>query len=309
VKYHGLRDRTRRIPFHDSISVCVENLTTRATIEFDATLSQDSIEINGTPASKEEAARVLAVVSPIRKLARAEDHFRLASVNSLAQGKGLGFSASAFASISLASAAALGVKVERERLSEIARLGAGSASRSLAGGFAIWYANRKGRSYATEIPSPAQTRLSMGIIPVSSQIKTDTAHEESVSSPFFQARVKEVRTTVPGMLRAIHRGDIDEIGRLAEADSLSLHAVTMTGKSRLLLMAPETICVIREVLTMRETDHIPVWYSLDTGPSVYVNTYQEFIDTVCSQIERNLRVKVLKSGVGGPASITDDHLF
>jgi mevalonate pyrophosphate decarboxylase len=111
------------------------------------------------------------------------------------------------------------------------------------------------------------------------------------------------------MLRAIHAGDVEEIGRLAEADSLSLHAVTMTGKSGLLLLAPETIFVIREVRAMRETDHIPVWYSLDTGPSVYINTYPEFIDTVCNRIQRNVSLEVLKSGVGGPAYISDDHLF
>ena len=50
VKYHGLKDRKRRIPYHDSISVCVEKLTTTATIEF-GNISQDIIEINGKQAT------------------------------------------------------------------------------------------------------------------------------------------------------------------------------------------------------------------------------------------------------------------
>ena len=309
VKYHGLKDRGLRIPFHDSISVCAEALTTRATVEFDPHLSQEVIEVNGRPATGEETARIVAVVSPLRTLASTRDHFRLVSVNNLTQGKGLGFSASAFASISLASAVALGVRIEPERLSEIARLGAGSASRSLVGGFSIWYARRKGRSYAAQILSGTSIRLAMGIVPIHSKVKTEEAHEETVSSPFFTARLKEVRITLRRMLRAIAEGNLDEIGRLTEAESLSLHAVTMTGKGGVLLMAPETICVIREVLAMRVRDHIPVWYSLDTGPSVYLNTYPEFIDTVCDRIERSVPVKALKSSVGGPAHTTEDHLF
>ena len=309
VKYHGLKDKKRRIPFHDSISVCVDKLTTKATIEFDRSYSQDIVEINGNPASYEETARTYTVVSPLRALARTRDHFKLSTANSLTQGKGLGFSASAFASVALASSTALGLKVQLERLSEIARLGAGSASRSLVGGFSIWYASRRGRSYARQLPSAMQQNFAMAIVPVPLQVKTDMAHKESVGSPFFQARLSDVRARLPKMRRAIEEGDVDEVGKLAEADSLSLHAVTMTGKSRLILMAPETIHVIRQIIAMREAERIPVWYSLDTGPSVYVNTHPEFVDEVRSRIEKNTNLEVLKSDVGGPAYTMEEHLF
>jgi len=309
VKYHGLKERERRIPFHDSISVCVEQLTTRATIDFDGKYSEDMIEINGKPATELEAARVLAVVSPIRNLAKMKDHFKLSTANSLTQGKGLGFSASAFASISLASAIALGVKPDLERLSEIARLGAGSASRSLVGGFSIWYAKKNGRSYAKQLPASSAQKLAIAIVPINSQVKTEEAHKESVRSPFFRVRVRETKTTLRQMLRAIQKGDIDEIGRLAELESLSLHAVTMTGPEGLVLLAPETIHVIQQVRMMRETDHVPVWFSLDTGPSVYLNTHAEFVDALSRDIERNVNVKVLKSRVGGAAYRMTEHLF
>jgi diphosphomevalonate decarboxylase len=309
VKYHGLKDRKRRIPFHDSISVCVETLTTKTTVEFGTGFSHDIIEINGNPATGTEAARVLAVVAPLRTLARMKDRFRLSSVNSLAQGKGLGFSASAFASICLASSASLGLKMDLEHLSEIARLGAGSASRSVVGGFSIWYANRNGRSYARQLASSMDLKLAMAVVPIPSDVKTEMAHDESIGSPFFQARLREVKKTLRRMLRAIRNANVDEIGRLAEAESLSLHAVTMTGNSHLLLMAPETIRVIQQIVTMREENHIPVWYSLDTGPSVYVNTHLDFINAVCGEIERGSNLKVFKSGVGGPAHTVEEHLF
>lgn len=77
LKYHGLRDSKRRIPFHDSISVCVERLTTKATVEFDPKYAQDIVEINDGPAANREITRVLAVISPIKSLAKTTAHFKL----------------------------------------------------------------------------------------------------------------------------------------------------------------------------------------------------------------------------------------
>ncbi len=308
MKYHGLKDKKKRLPFHDSISVCVEALTTTATIEFGGHL-EDVIDINGKQATKEEADRILAITSALKKLARTKDHFKLSTVNNVKQGKGLGFSASAFASIAMAGCKALGLNMETERLSEIARLGAGSASRSLVGGFAIWYANRNGRSFARQLAAAEKVKLAMAIVPVPSTVKTDMAHKESVTSPFFNARVREVKKNLRKMQSAILKGDVDKVARLAEADSLSLHAVTMTGVGRLFLMAPETISVIKKIESMREVDHIPVWYSLDTGPSVYVNTHPEYVESVTKEIRSSANVGVITSGVGGPARAIEEHLF
>jgi diphosphomevalonate decarboxylase len=270
---------------------------------------KDSIQVNESNATEEEAARILAVVNPLRRLARTRIHFKLKSRNSLAEGKGLGFSAAAFASIALASSNALGLKLDLERLSEYARLGAGSATRSLVGGFSIWYANKNGRSFAKQLKVDKHMKLAMGIVPVASEVKTDMAHEVSVSSPFFNARLKEVKPIISRVQYVIQKGDLNQLCQIAETESLTLHAVTMTGNKGLILMAPETIRVIQRIRGLREEDHIPVWYSLDTGPSVYINTYQEHLDAVCEDIQRQVALNVLKSGVGGPAHKSPNHLF
>jgi len=309
LKYHGLKNKKLRLPYHDSISVCAKALTTTATVDFDHRYSEDLIEINGTTAKANEARRVLAVIEPLRKLAKNRDRFRLTSANNLREVKGVGYSAAAFASIALAASTALNLKIELSRLSEIARLGSGSASRSLVGGFAIWYANKNGRSFARQLDDGTRVKLAMGIVPLASDVKTEHAHEESVSSPFFTARVKEVKAELPKMIRAIRKGDVREVSQIAENDSLSLHAVTTTGRSGLVLVSPETITVIRRVKTLREGQGIPVWYSLDTGPSVFLNTQPEYLDTVCEDIQNNTNLQVIKSEVGGSASTIDQHLF
>ena len=309
LKYHGLKNKKLRLPFHDSISVCVKELTTTATVDFNPEYPEDTIRINENIAKGNEAERVMVVVDTLRKLKRTREHAKIVSKNNIEKAKGVGFSAAAFASIAFAASNALNLKIDMRRLSEIARLGAGSASRSLVGGFSIWYANKNGRSWAEQLDDGTHLNLAMGIVPLASSVKTDLAHEESTSSPFFPARVKTVDATVPKMVRAIKTGDLAQVCRLAEADSLSLHAVTMTGKRGLVLVAPETISVIQRIRALREEKGVPVWYSMDTGPSVFLNTQPEYLGKVCDDIESNVNIPVIRSGVGGPARAVDEHLF
>src|SRR5437660_10421355 len=155
VKYHGLRNERLRLPLHDSITVCMKSLPTVTTVAFNRELTDDRIRINGKSPSRKEQDRVLAVVNHLRQLSRfGSTKARIESRNPDVKGKGLGFSASGFAALGLATASALDLDIKTPELSEVVRLGAGSASRSLAGGFSIWYANRNGRSYAEELAPP-----------------------------------------------------------------------------------------------------------------------------------------------------------
>lgn len=165
MKYHGLKNKKLRLPFHDSISVCVKELTTTATVDFSPQYTEDMIQINGSIAKGTEAQRVIVVIDALRKLKKTKDHVKIVSKNNLENAKGVGFSAAAFASIAFAASNALNLKIDRSHLSEIARLGAGSASRSLVGGFSIWYANKRGRSFAQQLDDGTRVKLAMGIVP------------------------------------------------------------------------------------------------------------------------------------------------
>jgi phosphomevalonate decarboxylase len=183
VKYHGLKDPKLRIPFHDSISVCVKALHTITTVETDRTLMQDSVVVNGRKLVKGDLERAKVVLNGLKDAAGYSGYFRVKSENSIRKGKGLGFSASGFAALGTAACEALGLDLDPTSLSEIVRLGAGSATRSLAGGFAIWYANKMGRSYAEQLAGPGTVDLVMVTVPIPSAAKTDEAHAEVLSSP------------------------------------------------------------------------------------------------------------------------------
>jgi phosphomevalonate decarboxylase len=286
----------------------MKSLPTITTVEAKPGLSADKIRIDGLVPTTMEAARVHAVVDNLRTLAADKTRLRIESRNPNVDGKGLGFSASGFAALGLAASRALGLNLETDKLSEIVRLGAGSASRSLVGGFSIWYANRNGRSYAEQLASASSIRLRTLIIPIPSTIKTDKAHADVLTSPFFKARLAYVKGVLQKMRRAIGRKNVLEICRLAEVDTLNLHAITMTGKLGTMLVSPLSISIMNEVRRLREEEIIPVWYSLDTGPSVFVNTTIK----AASKVERRIRELsdvVLSSDPGGPAEVISHGLF
>jgi len=129
-----------------------------------------------------------------------------------------------------------------------------------------------------------------------------------LTSPFFKARLVYLRGVLQRMMRAIARKDVSEICRLAEMDTLNLHAITMTGKLETILVSPLSIRIMDEVRRLREEEEVPVWYSLDTGPSVFINTTPK----VASKVERRIRAlagNMILSDPGGPAEIISDHLF
>lgn len=308
IKYHGLRDARLRIPFHNSISVCVDSLNTTTTVEATESLEKDLVIINREKTLGEDLERVEVVLNRLRGMTGYSSCFKIVSQNSITSGKGLGFSASGFAALGTSACAALGFDIDYISLSELVRLGAGSATRSLAGSFAIWYADKGGKSYAEQVTDPRAVDLGMVIVPIPSSIKTEEAHSEVLSSPLFKARLKYVAKIVKAMEEAIKTGDVATIGRLAEEDSLNLHASTMTGEAHMILWEPETVRVIKEVQRMRR-EGVPAWYSMDTGPSVFVNTYTHYINTVAGRLSSLGCSNVITSKVGGKPFLCSKHLF
>ena len=61
LKYHGLKDHDLRIPFHDSISVNLEALWTKTTVEF-GSWEKDSLSIDGRDQKNDILQRALSVI-------------------------------------------------------------------------------------------------------------------------------------------------------------------------------------------------------------------------------------------------------
>lgn len=306
IKYHGLQDERLRLPFHDSISVCTAPLTTHTTIEF-GEWDTNSAAIGEDPVTGREFERISDVVNPVLRLAGADLRFKMMSVNDFSSNIGLGASSSGFAALALASCRALGLELSDEDISRIARRGAASAARSMTGAFSRL---RRGigdeDTYSCQIGSED---LQMGIVValVPAFKRTEDAHREAPTSPFFDSRLAEMPMMIDKMELAIRQGEVGRIGELAERDTLLLHGITMTGAREMLLWRPETMSVILKVRNMRERG-IPAFFSIDTGATVYVNTFPDRVKEVRAEIE-DLGVETIECRVGGAAREVKDHLF
>jgi phosphomevalonate decarboxylase len=156
------------------------------------------------------------------------------------------------------------------------------------------------------LAAPGSIKMKTIIAPIQSTVKTDTAHRDVLTSPFYHARLAYVKNMLGKMKRAIRNRNIQQIGELAEIDTLNLHAITMTGSERMVLFSPISIQIIEEVKNLRK-EGVPVWYSLDTGPSVFVNTPERYATKVQEAV--NPIAKSIVSDPGGPAEIMRHHLF
>ncbi|HXW36904.1 MAG TPA: hypothetical protein VEJ36_03240 [Nitrososphaerales archaeon] len=301
VKYHGMKNPALRIPFHDSISVNTTCMMTEATVSDEA---RGGVFIEGKT-SDSANARLDTVMASISHGSRSAD-FRFDSRNvPKGRPKGIGYSSSAGAVLTLLAHRMLaGDTPDLRDLSRKARLFAASASRSLVGGFSRLYAGDDDHStFAERFADSSTMDLRMVVVPLPSNVRTEDAHREVLTSPFFEARVKSAQKRCDEMEAAIMGNDLERLGTLAEKDTMELHALTMTGENRLIIMNEDSIRIIRKVRELR-SGGADAYFSLQTGPSVFINTSEKDQSRVHRAISR-LGYTAYLSGVGGEAHILE----
>jgi diphosphomevalonate decarboxylase len=303
VKYHGLRDWKLRIPYHDSVSVNTTCMVTEATIT-DEIGGGVYIEGRQNPSANSRLAEVVARLKPTASVRDFRINSRnIPSVKGGARPKGIGYSSAAGAALTmLAHRLLVGGEPDMKALSRTARLFAASASRSLVGGFSRLYAGKDDESsYAERFASEKEMDLRMIIVPLASRVKTEDAHREVLTSPFFQARVESAQKRCDEMEKAILGNDLEALGILAERDTMELHSLTMTGNSRMVIMTPDTLRIMEKVRRLRD-DGVEAYFSMQTGPSVFINTSERDEQHVLRGVRR-LGYRAYTSGVGGEARV------
>jgi phosphomevalonate decarboxylase len=119
----------------------------------------------------------------------------------------------------------------------------------------------------------------------------------------FESRLAHIHGQITEMRDALRAGDFEATFELAEHDSLSLAATTMTGPAGWVYWQPRTIEIFNAVRDLRE-DGVPVYFSVDTGASVYINTTADHVDRVEAAVA-DCGVETRVWEVGGPARVLD----
>ncbi len=273
IKYWGNRDDFLRIPANGSISMNLSDLETRASVEFDASLPEDQLMINGERAGESARKRVFAFLDVIRELSGKKESACVATESNFPQGAGIASSAAVFAALALAGSRAAGMDLCEADLSRLARRGSGSASRSVPGGYAEWLAGTDDEtSSAVTLLKAAEWDLKDIILILSSEHKKTTSslgHQGAASSPFQDARVESTPERLVSCRNAILRKDFGALAEISELDCLMMHAVMMTQNPPLFYWSGATLDLIKKIKSLR-AEGLACFATVDAGPNVHV---------------------------------------
>ncbi|MGE4290490.1 MAG: diphosphomevalonate/mevalonate 3,5-bisphosphate decarboxylase family protein [Salinivirgaceae bacterium] len=291
IKYWG---KTRdQIPTNPSISFTLEKSYTETMLSYEEIGKKEEITVNflfdGEPKPDFEKRlvnylnRVLEYIPTMQGL-----HLKIESRNSFPHSSGIASSASSYSALALCL-----VSMEEklmgtpftpdafyQKASLLARLGSGSAARSVYGGCNLW-GKTSGIAESSNLYSvplnhkvhPDFLSYKDAILLVSKSTKkvsSSVGHQLMDKHPFAEIKFKESYKNTEKMLSILKTGDAIEFAHLVEAEALSLHAMMMTSNPAYLLMEPHTLAIIRKIGDFRHDTGIPACFTLDAGANVHL---------------------------------------
>jgi diphosphomevalonate decarboxylase len=272
-KYWGKRDAQLNLPVNASLSVSLSHLGSRTRVEpLDA--PQDSVYLNGRlqGADSRFAQRVSAFIDLFR-MGQPEQMFRVDTDNNIPTAAGLASSASGFAALTRALDEAYGLGLSDTELSVIARMGSGSACRSLFDGFVEWQMGVREDgldSHAIPVDKP-WPGLCVGLVKVDEREKRvdsragmqrtkETAH-------LYQSWPLQAAADLAKLHDALDERDFGLLGAVAEQNALSMHATMIASWPPLLYWQPDTVAAMHRVWALRE-EGLALYFTMDAGPNL-----------------------------------------
>lgn len=267
-KYWGKRDADLNLPINSSLSISLGKLGTRTVVKFAKTA--DRIFLNGKPAPKDFAARISAYLDLFREEGQ---FFEVRTKNNIPTAAGLASSASGFAALVKAFDQLMGWGFNPRELSILARIGSGSATRSIYDGFAVWHAGVRADgmdSYAEGFSRPWKN-LRVGILEVSKDRKktgsTDGMHRTVETSELYEAWLPQADCDFDELRTAIAAQDFPMLGKTAENNALAMHATMLAAWPPLCYWKPQTVALMHKVWQARE-DGLELYFTIDAGPNL-----------------------------------------
>lgn len=212
--------------------------------------------------------------------------FQIESSNSFPHSAGIASSASAMSALALCMCSLeqnMGTGFSSDFMQNVAilaRLGSGSATRSLFKGFAVWgeidglpeTSNEFGISLPFAVDS-VFTNLRNTILIIDSsekKISSSIGHSLMDGHPYADQRYLNARSNLNNLLDVLKAGDFDAFTQILEMEALSLHALMLTANPWYSLLAPNTLLALERIRIFRESTRTNIAFTLDAGPNVHI---------------------------------------
>ncbi len=311
VKYWGKKEN--QVPANPSISFTLSNCKTTTSIEFSCKPDSErndffEFEFYFEGKKKEDfKPKIYTFFERIEKYCPYLKEYQLIinSENSFPHSSGIASSASGMSALSLGV-----MSIEKEldpeisddyffqKASFLARLGSGSACRSVKGELVVWgehleikdSSNLYGVSYSEEVHEVFHNYQDTILLvdKGEKQVSSSVGHNLMHGHPFAEQRFNQAHTNLSKLKSAFKDGDLSKFIEIVESESLTLHAMMMSSNPSFILMKPNTLEIINKIWKFRETTGLPVCFTLDAGANVHVLYPQKDKEDILNFIKNEL---------------------
>lgn len=289
VKYWGKTDG--QIPMNASVSFVLDGLHTTTRVNFTPATSAGELAgiwLNGVFDQK-LALRTDAYIRSLYPVFPSLAGFRLEvhTANNFPHGAGIASSASGFSAMALCIAEFAAQLNEEilpgftflQKASYLARMGSGSAARSVYPGFSVWGETPvwEGANNAFAIEIAGETphiwrQLNDTILVVHDAPKTVSSsegHRRMQHHPFVDGRKIQAENNLKRFKSILAEEDLPAFVLLAEEESLTLHALMLSASPGYWLFQPLTLQLLAAIRHFRESTGVPAGFSIDAGANVH----------------------------------------
>ena len=272
-KYWGKRNSELNLPINSSLSVSLGHLGTNTQIARHE--KRDKTLLNGSElaSTAKFATRLSSYLDLFRPTS--DFFFHIETTNNFPTAAGLASSASGYAALAMALNDFFGWDLDNKKLSILARIGSGSASRSLYNGFVEWHAGAAETgmdSYAEQIPVE-WPELRLAVVTVSSHTKpigsTEGMKRTVETSTLYKSWPEKAARDIEHIRAAIQNKDFELLGGTAESNALAMHATMIDTQPSVLYWLPETVATFHKIWQLRQ-DGLALYFTIDAGPNVKV---------------------------------------
>jgi len=291
VKYWGKNDP--QIPKNASISFTLNDCKTKTLLEFSKKKvpSKDyNLEVYFDGVKKEDfKPKIIKFFERIEIFVPfiTDYDFVIKTENTFPHSSGIASSASGLSALALCI-----MSIENEincgisqdfftkKASFLARLGSGSAARSIEGGIVVWGKHKiianSSDLYGVKYPFKIHdnfTNYKDTILLVDrgeKQISSTVGHNLMHEHPYAQQRFHQAQENISKLSDILQNGDLKNFVNLVESEALALHAMMMTSNPYFILMKPNTLKIIEKVWEYRTLHNSNLCFTLDAGANVHL---------------------------------------
>lgn len=289
VKYWGKKEN--QIPANPSLSFTLKNCKTITTLKFEPKTEKGisfDLLFEGQP-KESFRPKIQKYFERIVELCPyiLDYHFTIDTQNTFPHSSGIASSASGMAALS-ATIIALEKEIAPnhteqyylEKASLLARLGSGSACRSIKGNIVVWGETSSithssdlfGVEFSDEVHSHFHNYQDSILLvdKGEKQVSSTVGHELMHDHPFATQRFSQAHENIAKLKAILKSGDLEAFIALVESEALTLHAMMMTSMPYFILMKPNTLEIIQQLWNFRKETKVPVCFTLDAGANVHV---------------------------------------